>query len=151
MLSQPICEKFIEGFFERNPPIHLDWTHQTTRFCADQTIQFARAVDFEVSLASFGMLQELLFKTNLIGRGGGGRMASSGSAFSGRAGTSDGDCVASHCLYSLPTITESMKSEQVDMGSQEPRSSRQVDEALSSVSVVYWKSRTHCLKTLQDI
>ena len=40
-------------------------------------IQFVRAVGLEVSLASFGMLEDLLLKTNLIGRGGGGGKASS--------------------------------------------------------------------------
>ena len=68
----------------------------------------------EVSLTSFGMLEELLLKANLIGRVGGGGRASSKSAFSSCAVTSIGDSVASRFVYSLPTITESAQSEEVE-------------------------------------
>ena len=129
----------------------MDATHQTTSFSADQMIQFARAVGLEVSLASFGLLEDLLLKTNLIGRRGGGRRASSKSAFSSCAGTSVGDCVASRSVYSLPTITESTGSEQVTIGSQEPCSSRQADDALSGVPIVDDKRGTDSLKTLKEI
>ena len=61
------AKDLLKDFFEHNPPTHLDATHQTTSFSADQMIQFARAVGLEVSLASFGMLEDLLLKTNLIG------------------------------------------------------------------------------------
>ena len=105
----------------------------------------------EVSLASFGMLEDLLLKTNLIGRRGGGGRASSKSAFSSCAGTSVGDSVASRSVYSLPTITESTGSDPVTIGSQEPCSSRQVDEALSGVPIVHDKSGTDSLKTLKQI
>ena len=114
-------------------------------------IQFARAVGLEVSLASFGMLEDLLLKANLIGRRGGGGKTSSKSTFSSCAGTSVGDSVASRSVYSLPTITESMRSEEVAMGSQEPCSSRQADEALSSVPIVCDKSGTDSLQTLKGI
>ena len=132
------AKSFLKDFFEHNPPTHLDALHQTTSFSVDQMIHFARAVGLEVSLASFGMLGDLLLKTNLIGRvgGGGGGKAFSRSAFSSCAGTSVGDSVATRSVYSLPTITESTESEQVTMGSHEPCSSRQADEALSSVPVV---------------
>ena len=105
----------------------------------------------EVFFASFGMLEDLLFKANLIGRGGGGGKASSRSAFSSCGGTSVEDSVASRSVYSLPTITESTESEQVTMGSQEPCSSRQADETLSSVPVVHDKSGTDSLKTPEEI
>ena len=140
-----------KDFFEHNPPTRLDATHQTTSFSADQMIQFARAVGFEVSLASFGMLEDLLLKANLIVRVGGGGRASSRSAFSSCAGTSIGDSVGSRSVYSLPTITESAQSEDVAMGSEEPCSSRQADEALSSVPIVYNKSGSDSLKTLKEI
>ena len=65
--------------------------------------------------------------------------------------TSVGDSVASHSVYFLPTIAESTKSEQVAMGSQEPCSRRQDDEALSGVPHVYEKSGTNSLKTLKEI
>ena len=82
------AKSLLKDFFEQNPPTRLDGTPQTTSFSADQMIQFARAADLEVFLASFGMLEDLLLKTNLIGRGGGGGKASSRSVFSSRAGTS---------------------------------------------------------------
>ena len=114
------AKSFWKVYFEHNPPTHLDAAHQTTSFSADQMIQFARAVGLEVSLASFGMLEDLLLKANLIGRRGGGGRASRKSAFSSCAGTSVGDSVPSRSVYSLPTITESTGSEQVTIGSQEP-------------------------------
>ena len=140
----------LKDFFEHNPPTHLHATHQTTSFSADQMIQFARAVGLEVFLASFGMLEDLLLKANSIGRRGGGGKASSKSTFSSCAGTSVGDSVASRSVYSLPPITESTRSEEVAMGSQEPCSSRQADEALSSVPIVCDKSGTDSLKTLEE-
>ena len=143
------AKSLLKDFFEHNPPNHLDAAHLTTSFSADQMIQFARVVVLEVSLASFGMLKDLLLKANLIGRGGSGGKASSRSVFSSCFGTSVGDSVASRSVYSLPTITESTKSEQVTMGSQEPCSSRQADEALSSVPVLHDKSGTNSFKTLK--
>ena len=50
----------LKAFFEHNSPTHLDATHQTTSFSADQVVKFARAVGLEFSSASFGMLEELL-------------------------------------------------------------------------------------------
>ena len=114
-------------------------------------IQFARAVGSKVSLASFEMLEDLLSKTNLIGRGREGGKSSSRLMYSSRAGTSVGDSEASHSVHSLPTITQSTKIEQVAMGPQEPCSSRQADEALSSVPVVYDKSGTASLKTPKEV
>ena len=73
------------------------------------------------------------------------------SAFSSCAGASIRDSVASRSLYSLPTISASAQSEEVAMGSQEPCSSRQADEALSSVPIVHDKSGTDSLKTLKGI
>ena len=64
----------------------MDATHQTTSFSADQLMQFVRAVGFEVYSASFGMLEDLLLKVNIIGRGGDGREASSRSVFFSCAG-----------------------------------------------------------------
>ena len=84
------AKSLLKDFFEHNPPTHLDATYQATKFSADQKIQFAWAVGLEVSLASFGMLEDLLLKTNLTGRGGSGGKASSRLAFSSCAGTSVG-------------------------------------------------------------
>ena len=149
--SSQSAKNLLKDFFEHNPPTHLHAAHQTTSFSADQMIQFARAVGLEVSLASFGMLEDLLWKASLIGRRGGGGRASSKSAFSSCAGTSVGDCVASRSVYSLLNITESTGSEQLRIGSQELCSSRQPDEALSGVPIVHDKSGTDSLKTLKEI
>ena len=111
------AKSLLKNFFELNPPTHLDATHQTTSFSADRMIKFASAVGLEVSLASFGMLGDLLLKSNLIGRRGGGGKASNKSTFSSCAGTSVGDSVASRSVYSLPTITKSTQNEEVAMGS----------------------------------
>ena len=92
------AESLLKDFFELNPPTHLDATHQTTSFSADQMTKFARAVGLEVSLASFRMSEDLLLKSNLIGRRGGGRKASNKSTFSSCAGTSVGDSVASRSV-----------------------------------------------------
>ena len=56
-----------KDFFELNPPTHLDLSHLTTSISADQVIQFARAVGLEVSLASYGMLEDLLLKERVDG------------------------------------------------------------------------------------
>ena len=53
-------KSLMKDFFEHNPPTHLDATHQTTSFSADQMKKFARAVGLEVSLASLGVLEDLL-------------------------------------------------------------------------------------------
>ena len=145
------AKSLLKDFFEHNPPTHLDAAHQTTTLSADQMIQFARAVGLEVSLASFGILEDLLLKANPIGRCGGGGRESSKSAFSSCAGTSVGDSVASRSVYSLPTITESTGSEQVTIGSQEPCSSRRADAAFPGVPIVHDKSGTDSLKTLKEI
>ena len=113
-------------------------------------ILLARDVGLEVSLAPIGMLEDLLLKACLIGRCEGEGKSSSRSAFSSRSGTSVGNNVAFHCVYSLPFITESTQSEQVEMGSQEPCSNRQADEAFSSGPVAYEKSGTDSLKTLKE-
>ena len=90
-------------------------------------------------------------KASLIGKVGGGGRASSRSAFSSCAGTTIGDRMASRSVYSLPTTTESAQSAEVAMGSQESCSSRQADEALSSVPIVHDKSGTDSLKTLKEM
>ena len=59
--------------------------------------------------------------------------------------------MASRSACSLPTKTESARSEEVATGSQEPCSSRQVDEALSSVPIVHDKTGTDSLKTMHEI
>ena len=48
--------------FAENPPVQLDPRQQLTGLSSDQMIQFARAVGFEVSWATFGMLEDVLLK-----------------------------------------------------------------------------------------
>ena len=101
----------LKEYFGLNPPTHLDPSHATTNFSADQLIQFARAVGLEVSLASYSMLEDLLLKA----RGGSGghpvpsRCPAGRSPFPSVAGFSMGDSVASRSAYSLPTITETLR------------------------------------------
>ena len=48
--------------FADNPPVQLDPHQQVTGMSSDQMIQFARAIGLEVSLATFGMLEDVLSK-----------------------------------------------------------------------------------------
>ena len=130
------AKSLLKDFFQLNPPTPLDPSHPTTSFSADQMIQFARAVGLEVSLASYGILEDLLLKA----RGGGGfqsvgsRHSIGRSPFPSVAGSSRGDSIASRTNYSLPTITET------DVGNvlggeellQEPCTSKQADARLAA-------------------
>ena len=94
-------------------------------------IQFARAIGLEISLATFGMLEDVLLK---IGRKTGRNVGEKGSGRSvslSRSGSTVMESVASRSFYSLPTITESFDSDRLagDL-SQQPYSSRQADAAL---------------------
>ena len=148
------AKSLLKYFFELNPPTQLDPSHPTTSFSADQMIQFARAVGLEVSLASYGMLEDLLLKA----RGGGGRQSvgsrhSIGSSpFPSVAGSSWGDSIASKTNYSLPTVTETDVSDVVGGGKvlQEPCSSKQADARLAA-NVGGEKPGSDSLKTLQEI
>ena len=134
--------------FADNPPVQLDPHQQLTGLSSDQMIQFARAVGLEVSLATFGMLEDVLLKIggkpgrNVGERGSGWSVARSGS------GSTVVDSVASRSFYSLPTITESLDSEQL----QQPCSSRQADAILGfSRTEVNEFNDTDSLKTLGQI
>ena len=68
-------------------------------------IQFATAVGLEVSLATFGMLEDVLLK---IGAKTGWNVGEKGSGQSvsfSRSGSTVIESVASRSFYSLPTIT----------------------------------------------
>ena len=94
-------------------------------------IQFARAVGLEISLATFGMLEDVLLKIGgKTGRSVGAR-GSGQSASLGRSGSTVVESMASRSFYSLPTITESFDSDRLvgDL-TQQPCSSRQTDAAL---------------------
>ena len=117
--------------FTDNPPVQLDPHQQLNGLSSDQMIQFARAIALEVSLATFGMLEDVLLK---IGKKTGRNVGEKGSGRSvslSRSGSIVMESVASRSFYSLPTITESFDSDRLagDLP-QQPCSSRQADAAL---------------------
>ena len=52
----------LKNCFAGNQSNHFDPRQQTTRSNADKMIQFARSAEFGVSLATFGLLEDLLLK-----------------------------------------------------------------------------------------
>ena len=134
--------------FADNPPVQLDPHQQLTGLSSDQMIQFARAVGLEVSLATFGMLEDVLLKIGgKAGRNVGGK-GSEQSALHSRSGSTVMESVASRSFYSLPTITESFDSDRL----QQPCSSRQADAALGfSRTEINEFNDTDSLKTLGQI
>ena len=152
-LSQS-AKSLLKDFFELKPPAHLDPSHPKTSFNADQKIQFARAVGLEVSLASCGMLEDLLLKARVGGvfQPVGSRHSIGRSLFPSVAGSSWGDSIASRTNYSLPTVTETDVSNVVGGGEllQEPCSSKQADARLAAEHVSGEKPGGDSLKTLQE-
>ena len=118
--------------FADNPPVQLDPHQQVTRMSSDQMIQFARAVGLEVSLATFGMLEDVLLKIGGKTERNVGERGSGQSVSHSRSGSTLTESVASRSFYSLPTITEeSFDSDRlVGSLSQQPCSSRQADAVL---------------------
>ena len=116
-------------------------------------IQFARATGLEVSLATFGMLEDVLLKIGgktgrIIGERGSGQSASLA-----RSASTVVESTASRSFYSLPTITESCDSDGLvgDL-TQQACSSRQADAALDfSRTEVTKINDTDSLKTLGQI
>ena len=149
------AKSLLKDFFELNPPTHLDPSHQTTSFSADQMIQFARAVGLEVSLASYGILEDMLVKARVGGgvQPAGSRHSIGRSPFPSVAGSSWGDSIASRTNYSLPTVTETDVSNVVCGGEllQEPCSSRQADARLAAEQVGGEKAGSDSSKTLHEI
>ena len=138
-----------------NSPTHLDPSHPTTSFSADQKIKFAWAVGLEVSLASYSMLEDLLLKAG----GGSGahamttRYTAGRSPFPSAAGSSMGDSVASRSAYSLPTLTETEGTDLIVGGGipEEPCSSRQADARLALGSESNERPGTDSLKTCNKL
>ena len=58
--------------FAEKPRKHIDPHQQIIRINANQKIQFAKAVGWKVSLATFGMLEDLLLKVSFKTRKPGG-------------------------------------------------------------------------------
>ena len=149
------AKSLLKEYFEVNPPTHLDPSHPTTSFSADQMIHFARVVGLETTLASYSMLKDLL----LTARGGTRaytvtwRYPAGKSPFPSVAGSPMGDSVASRSVYSLPNIAQTdgtnvmVKGDVVD----EPCSSRQADARLAMGMEGSEKPGTDSRKTLQQI
>ena len=139
--------------FADNPPVQLDPHQRVTGMSSDQMIQFARAAGLEVSLATFGMLEDVFLK--IVGKSGRGvgEKGSGRSASLGRSGSTVMESVASRTFCHLPTITESFDSDRlVGDPSQQPCSSRQADAPLGfSRSEVTEINDTDSLKTLGQI
>ena len=139
--------------FADNHPVQLDPHQQVTGMSSDQMIQFAREVGLEVSLATFGMLEDVLLK---IGGKSGRNVGEKGSGKSvslSRSGSTVMESVASRSFYPLPTITESFDSDRLAGDpSQQPCSSRQAHAALGfSRTEVTDINDTDSLKTLGQI
>ena len=96
------------------------------------------------------MLEVLPLKFHLIGSVKGGSKASVRSPFRSRTGTRVAKSVASCSVSSIPTITESPQGEQVAMSSQQTRSSRPADKALSHILVACGKTGIDNLKALKS-
>ena len=139
--------------FADNPPVQLNPQQQLTGMSSDQMIQFARAIRLEVSLATFGVLEDLLLK---IGGKAGKHVGDKSSGQSGsisRAGSTVVERVASRSFYSLPTLTESFGSDpSAGDRTQQQCSNRQVDAALAfSRTEMTEINDTDSLKTLGQI
>ena len=143
----------LKGCFSDNPPVQLDPHQQLTGMSSDQMIQFARAIGLDVSLAAFGMLEDVLLK---IGRKTGRNVGENGSGKSvslSRSGSTVMESVGSRSFYSLPTITEPFDNDRLagDL-LQQPCSSRQADAVLDfSRTEVTEINDTDSLKTLGQI
>ena len=98
---------------------------------ADRTIQFTKAVGLKFSLATFGMLEDMLLKiSGKTRKSGGDRSSVQSHLFSG-SGSTFFESVASRCFYSLLTIRESVSSDaSADVHVRQTCSIQQADAAL---------------------
>ena len=143
----------LKEFFTDNPPVQLDLHQQLTGMSSDQMIHFARAIGLEISLATSGMLEDVLLK---VGGKTGRNVGEKGSGKSvslSRSGSTVIESVAPRSFYSLPTITESYDSDRLaGLLSQQPCSSRQADAALDFSRIEATEiNDTDSLKTLGQI
>ena len=96
----------LKDCFADDPPVRLDPHQQLTGMSSDQMIQFARAIGLEVSLATFGMLEDVLLKIGGKTERNVGEKGSGQSVSLSRSGFTVMESVASRSFYSLSTITE---------------------------------------------
>ena len=122
---------FLEDSVERDPLTNIDPHQQVIGLNANQMIQFARAVGLEVSLANFGMLEDLLMRTCSM-NGWAASMWDWGHYIVSSSLRLDRLLPRALLLisfYSLPTILESVASNPLpDSHHQQPRSGGQADD-----------------------
>ena len=117
--------------FADNPPLQLDPHQQLTGMSSDQMVKFVISIGLEVSLATFGMLEDVLLKTGGKTGRNVGHKGSGQSLLLSRAGSTIVESIVSRSSYALPTITESFGSDPSGgVFSQQLCSSRQADAAL---------------------
>ena len=139
--------------FADDPPVQLDPHQKLTGMGSDQRTKFARAVGLKVSLATFGMLKDVLLKiAGQTGTNVGDKGSEQSLSFS-RAGSTVMESDASRSFYYLPTITESFgKDPSAGDLTQQPCYSRQADAALDfSRTDVTEINDTDSLKTLGQV
>ena len=139
--------------FADNPPVQLDPHQQLTGMSSDQMIQFPRAIGLEVTLATFGMLKDVLLKDGgEAGRNAGDKGKGLSPSFS-RPGSTVVESVAPRSVYSLPTIAQSFGSDPSGgVFPQQPCSSREADAAVGfSRTEVTEITDTDSLKNLGQI
>ena len=98
------AKTLLKDFFEVNPPKFLDAGRTTTFLSADQKIQFARGVGLEVTLISYGLVEDLLVRSRGVGAVN-ARGVTGNSHFPSLVGSIRGDSIASHSPYSPLTGT----------------------------------------------
>ena len=150
--SEP-ARTLLNECFADNPPVQLDPHQQMTGMSSDQMIQFARAIGLDFSLATFGMLEDVLLKTGgKAGRNVGDNDRGQSASLS-KAGSTVMESVASRSFFSLPTVTESFGSDpSAGIFSKQPCSNRQADAALDfSRTEVTEIDDTGSFKTLGQI
>ena len=130
--SRESARTLLKECFADNPPVQLTPHQQLTGMSLDQMIQLARAIGLEVSLATFGMLEDVLLKIGgKTGKNVGDKGSGQSPSFSKEWSTVV-ESVASRSFYSVPTITKSFASDRSAGGlTQQPCSSRQNDAALT--------------------
>ena len=133
----------LEGCFAENALTYIEPHQQITGLNANQMLQFARRVCLKVSLAYFGMPEDLLLNISSGTRKLGGVSSEVGaqSPFPSKTESTVAESGASRHFYSLPTITESVASiSSADFHYQQSCSSRQADDVSS-----FWSTQvTDC-------
>ena len=95
----------LTDFFELNPPTVLDPGLTTTSSSADHITHFARAVGLEVTLSSYGLLEDLLLRARRVGSPG-GRVEIGRSPLPSPISSTVADSVPPQSKNSIPTLSD---------------------------------------------